>query len=134
MKKKNVNKEDDWAELKRRVSQDGIILDDDYIKYQKLTELLVEDEDDLVNTHMGIIKDDAKLLTEEGELITNVKGVGKEEDFQMDEYVNGLEKVVKHKLEIYSDLMKKIDRYKQHVQEEDNLRQRLDPKYFTDED
>ena len=83
---------------------------------------------------MVIIKDDAKLLTEEGELITNVKGVGKEEDFQMDEYVNGLEKVVKHKLEIYSDLMKKIDRYKQHVQEEDNLRQRLDPKYFTDED
>ena len=29
-----------------------------------------------------------------------------------------------------SDLMKKIDRNKQHVQEEDNLRQRLDPKYF----
>ncbi len=52
----------------------------------------------------------------------------------MDEFVKGLEKVVKHKLEIYSDLMKIIDRYKQHVQEEDNLRQRLAPKYFTDED
>ena len=52
----------------------------------------------------------------------------------MDEYVNRLEKVVKHKLEIYSDLMKKIDRNKQHFQEEDNLWQRLAPKYFTDED
>ena len=29
---------------------------------------------------MNIIKEDAKLLNEEGDLITNIKGVGKEED------------------------------------------------------
>ena len=83
---------------------------------------------------MKVIKDDAKLLTNEGELIANVKGVGNEEDFKMDEYVNSLEKLVKNKLEIYSDLMQKIDKYKKHVQEEDSLRKKLDPKYFTDED
>ena len=132
----DVGKEDeeDWLYLKKTAKLEGKLLSDEVIKYHKLTDKLVEDEDDIINTHMNIIKEDAKLLNEEGDLITNIKGVGKEEDFKMDEYVDGLEKVVKHKLDIYSDLMKKIDRYKQHVQEEDNLRQKLDPKYFTDQD
>lgn len=108
------------------------MLSDEYIRYHQLTDKLVEDEDTIINTHINIIKDDAKLLTEEGDLITNIKGFGKEEDFKMDEYIAGIDTIVNRKLIIYSDLKKKLDVYKKHIKEEDELRSKLNPKYFID--
>ena len=124
---------DDWNYLKKTAKLGGKVLNDDYIRYHKLTDKLVEDEDDIINTHMNVIKDDAKYLNEEGNLITNIKGVGTEEDFQMDEYVEGLEKIIAGKLKIYGDLQKKIDRYKKHIKEEDELRKTIDPDLFDDD-
>ena len=83
---------------------------------------------------MSIIKEDAKLLTEEGDLISNIKGVGKEVDFKMDEYIAGLEKIIGRKLMIYGNLKKKVDMYKQHIKEEDVLRKKLNPKFFSDDE
>ena len=80
---------------------------------------------------MNIIKDDAKLLNEEGDLITNIKGVGKEEDFTIDEYISGLDKVIEYKLQAYSKLRDKVNRYKKHCQEEDALRKKLNPNNFN---
>jgi hypothetical protein len=99
--------------------KDGKYLSDDFIKYHQITEKIIEDEDEILNMHMSVIKvifcfdqkDDAKLLTEEGELITNVRGVG-ESNFEMDVYSNKLEQIIKNKLKIYSDLLKKLDSYK----------------------
>lgn len=51
------------------------------------------------------------MLTEEGELITNVRGVG-ESNFEMDVYAGKLEGIIKNKLKLYSELMKKLDVYK----------------------
>ena len=48
-------------------------------------------------------KEAAKLLTEEGELISNLQGFGNEE-YDMDEYVNRMERIIKRNLEIYGDL------------------------------
>ena len=124
---------DDWNYLKKTAKLEGKELNDNYIRYHQLTDKLVEDEDDIINTHMNVIKEDAKYLNEEGNLITNIKGVGTEEDFQMDEYVEGLEKIIAGKLKIYGDLQKKIDRYKKHIKEEDELRQTIDPELFDDD-
>ena len=44
------------------------------------------------------------MLTEESSLISNVQGVGGEEDYDMDEYVLRMEKIIKRNLEIYGDL------------------------------
>lgn len=52
------------------------------------------------------------MLTEEGELITQIKGLGDDTDLKMDEYAMRLEKIINKKLFIYSDLKKKIDVYK----------------------
>lgn len=52
------------------------------------------------------------MLTEEGDLITNIKGIGNELDFKMDEYVQRLEKIINKKIAVYTDLKKKIDIYK----------------------
>ena len=52
------------------------------------------------------------MLTEEGVLITNIKGIGEETDFKMDEYVNRLDKIINKKIAFYVDLKKKIEIYK----------------------
>lgn len=131
---KNKNDDDDWDYLRKTANKEGKMLSEDFIRYHQLTDKLVEDEDDIMNTHMSIIKDDAKLLTEEGDLISNIKGVGKEVDFKMDEYIAGLDRIIGRKLLIYGNLKKKVDMYKQHIREEDDLRKKLNPKYFSDDE
>jgi hypothetical protein len=74
------------------------------------------------------------MLTEEGELITNIKGIGDQEDFQMDEYISRLDKIINKKIALYTDLKKKIETYKLHVKEEDEIRRRINPKFFIDND
>jgi len=51
------------------------------------------------------------MLTEEGELITNVRGVG-ESNFEMDVYSNKLEEIVKNKMKLYKNLLNKLETYK----------------------
>ncbi len=74
------------------------------------------------------------MLTEEGELITNIKGIGDEEDFKMDEYTGRLEKIISKKIALYTDLKKKLEVYKLHIKEEDDIRRRINPKFFIDND
>ena len=126
--------EEDWDYLKRTMAKrEGKVLNDDYIKYHHLTAKLVEDEDDIISYHMNIIKEDARLLSQEGDLITNIKGVGKEEDFKMDEYIAGLDKIIEQKLKLYNNMKGKVEKYKKHIKEEDILRQKLNPKFFMDD-
>ena len=51
------------------------------------------------------IKQDAKLLTEEGKLIILIKGIGTEDEkIEVDEYINRLENVLDKKINLYSGL------------------------------
>lgn len=125
----------DWQYLKKTVhSKDGKMLSDDFIRYHQVNDRLVEIEDIIINLHMSIIKDDAKLLTEEGDLITNIKGIGEEANFEMETYADRLEIIIEKKIKIYSDLKDKIDEYKRLIKEEDELRKNLNPKYFLEID
>jgi hypothetical protein len=74
------------------------------------------------------------MLTEEGELITNIKGIGEEEDFKMDEYTLRLDKIINKKIALYTDLKRKLDIYKAHIKEEDEIRRRINPKFFIEDD
>ena len=72
---------------------------------------------------MDVIKQDAKMLTEEGELITKIKGIeDSEENFNMEEYLKRLENILDKKIDIYSGLQGKIDVYKQHIKDEEKMR------------
>ena len=64
------------------------------------------------------MKEAAQLLTEEGELISNVQGVGAEE-YDIDEYVGRMERIVARNIEIYSDLQRRINKFKKHLKEEE---------------
>ena len=126
--------EEDWNYLKKTIRmREGKVLNDDYIKYHHLTAQIIEEEDDIINYHMNIIKEDARLLTQEGDLISNIKGVGKEEDFKIDEYIGGLDQIIQQKLKYYNQMKDKVDKYKEHVNQEDILRKKLNPKFFIDD-
>ena len=101
---------------------------------------IVEDEDNIVNLHMNIIKEDAKLLTEEGDLITKIKRKNEDEETndessynaEMDVYSDKLENIIDKKLDLYKELQYKIELYKKHIKEEDEIRARINPKYFIE--
>ena len=72
---------------------------------------IVEEQEALIANHMDIIKSEAKLLTEEGNLISKIKGIT-EENYTMDEYVYKIEDIIKTKLKYFQDLKQKIKEYK----------------------
>jgi kinesin family protein 2/24 len=63
-------------------------------------------------------------LTEEGELISNVQGVGSVE-YDIDEYVSRMERIVGRNIEIYSDLQRRINKFKKHLKEEEEAHQNV---------
>lgn len=130
---KEINEElEDLIYLKKKVSKDGKFISDDFIKYHKLTDQIIEDEDDILATHMDVIKQDAKMLTEEGELITKIKGIEDNgENFTMEEYLKRLENIINKKINIYSGLQNKIETYKQHIKDEEKMRKEH-PQFFVD--
>ena len=123
---------EDLIYLKKTVSKEGKFISDDFIKYHKLTDTIIQDEDDIINTHMEVIKQDARLLTEEGKLISLIKGIETEEEkIEVDEYIKRLENVLDQKINLYSGLQDKIDVYKGHLKEEDQMRKEH-PQFFVD--
>ena len=87
--------------------------DDDFFNDED--KYLEEKQDYLISSHMNVIKDEAKLLTEEGNLISDIKGVTNE-NYTMDEYAKRLEEIIERKLDYYKELKKKIQEYKKMVQ------------------
>ena len=123
---------EDLIYLKKTVSKDGKFISDDFIKYHKLSETIIQNEDEIITSHMEVVKQDAKLLTEEGRLISLIKGIGNEEEkIEVDEYVKRLENVLDQKINIYSGLQDKIDIYKENLKEEDRMRKEH-PQFFVD--
>lgn len=92
---------------------------------------VLEEQEEIFATHMAAIKveyfiffiffflsysilykqEDAKLLTKESELISNVQGVGFM-DYDIDLYANKLDSVIKKKLKMYNLLAKKLEHFK----------------------
>ena len=71
---------------------------------------------------MNVIKEDAKFLTEESELITKIKRIEnnpEDEDFKMEEYLIRLEQIIDKKIFMYSGLKNKLDVYKDHIKQEE---------------
>ncbi len=50
------NEADDWEYLKKTITKEGRYVSDDFIRYHQITDYLVDDEDNIINTHMNIIK------------------------------------------------------------------------------
>ena len=91
--------------------------------HEKVETILAEEEE-LLETHVNAIKEDAKLLTEEGELIAMAQGQS-DTEYDVDAYVSRLEVLVRHKLTVYQHLYEKLVTFKKHLNEEEQVSHRL---------
>ena len=78
----------------------------------QINEELKKIGEDIINTHINIIREAANILSQEGDLITNIIGVGKLQNFTIEEYISGLEIIVDKKLDLYGGIKGKINTYK----------------------
>ena len=87
------------------------MMSNEYFDFQEKVNAILEEQEEIFSLHMSAIKEDARLLTHESELISNVQGIGVV-DYDVDAYVQRLESVIKAKLHIYSTLDKKLSKFK----------------------
>lgn len=78
----------------------------------------MEEEDELKQKHVEYVREAARLLNQEGELIARSQGVGAEEQ-DIEDYVNSMEQIVKRNLQIYTDMNRRIQRFKNLLKEEE---------------
>jgi hypothetical protein len=105
-----INKNEDQEKIEEQEpeqeqSSKVLIMSEENIPY------IVEEQEALIANHMEIIKSEAKLLTEEGNLISKIKGIT-EENYTMEEYVYKIEDIIKTKLKYFQELKQKIKEYK----------------------
>ena len=71
-----------------------------------------EEQENLISNHIDIIKNEAKLLSEEGNLISKIKGISDEENYTMEEYMPKIEEIIQLKLRYFKELKQKLKEYK----------------------
>ncbi len=88
----------------------------------------MDEEEKLFKSHMQYLKEDARLLTEEGALINKLqsnrvadKYMIAMEEHDIDSYINDMESLVKQKMALYQNLYGKIQHFKTKLQEEEEL-------------
>lgn len=96
----------------------------DLLAFHEKMDKIVDEEEELRNKHLAYLREAAQLLTEEGQLISNVQGVGNEE-YDIDTYVNRMERIIARNLEIYTDLQKRVGKFKRHLKEEEEAHQNV---------
>lgn len=70
-------------------------------------------EETILNGHLECVKEEAQLITQEGELITRIeKAMVNETDYDMDRYLNTAESIARKKIEMYSNLLANIGDFK----------------------
>ena len=78
---------------------------------------------------MAAIKEDAKLLTQESDLISKVQGVGYV-DYDIDSYVEKLDGLIKKKLKIYNLMSRTLDSFKNALKEEDVISHQVNDTFY----
>jgi len=105
------------------------MMSNEYFDFQEKVNAILEEQEEIFSLHMSAIKEDARLLTHESELISNVQGIGVV-DYDVDAYVQRLESVIKAKLQLYSTLDKKSSKFKRHLQEEEEISSKVKGTFY----
>lgn len=90
----------------------------DMLDLHEKVETIIEEEEELLEIHVAAIKEDAQILTKEGELVALAQGEG---DYEIDTYVEQMELLIHRKLKIYQNFYNKILTFKAHLNEEEDI-------------
>jgi len=70
-------------------------------------------EENLLNEHLACVKEEAQLITQEGELITKIeRQMVNENHYDMKGYLGQAEVIARKKLEMYSKLLSDIEEFR----------------------
>lgn len=86
----------------------------------------MEKEEELIALHMNNIKENAKLLTKEGDLLSYVQ---ENEDYDIEEYVEKLQKIISSKIQMYMHMKEQIRGFKEELKEEEETHRRTIEKF-----
>lgn len=75
-------------------------------------------EDRIVSQHMVVLQEDARLLTEESELLSQVQQGA---SYDIDWYVSEVDKVVRRKMEVYAGFLEDLEVFKAQLRREETL-------------
>ena len=95
---------------------------------QEIADSIIDEEEKLFKAHMSYLKEDARLLTEEGALINKLQSM---EDHDIDGYITEMESLVKKKLDLYQNLYGRIQKFRKKLDQEQELHTQskvIDPK------
>ena len=79
------------------------MVDNNLLAFHEKVDNIMEEQEQLRSNHLEYLKEVAMLITQQGELISNIQGQDSE-DQDIDDYVNKMEKIVGRNLEIYKDM------------------------------
>ena len=96
---------------------------EDFVNFHEKVSDIIDLHDEMVALHLNIIREDAQLLTQESEIIS--KAQNEEEDYDIDEYVDRLEDIVKKKMYLYKSLSKKISSFRKALKEEEEISSKI---------
>jgi hypothetical protein len=77
-------------------------------------------EDRIVSQHMVALQEDARLLTAESELLSQVQQGA---SYDIDRYVDEVDKIVRRKLEVYAGFLDDLEVFKAQLRREETLSQ-----------
>ena len=98
------------------------MIDENLLVFHEKVDNIMEEQEQLRTNHLEYLKEVAMLITQQGELISNIQGQDSE-DQDIDDYVNKMEKIVGRNLEIYEDMKKQLTRFKGLLSEEEKAYQ-----------
>jgi len=75
-------------------------------------------EDRIVSQHMVALQEDARLLTVESELLSQVQ---QNASYDIDWYVSEVDKVVRRKMEVYQGFLEELEVFKAQLRREESL-------------
>ena len=105
------------------------MLDKNLLTFHEKVDNIMEEQEELQRRHLEYLKEAAQLLTQEGELISGMKEVESEEQ-DIDEYVNQMERIVNRNLQIYSDMQRRIARFKNLLAEEEEAHKQVRTTFY----
>jgi hypothetical protein len=82
--------------------------DADVDAFHQTVQDLFDEEEDLLNLHMGVIQENAELLTEEGRLLQQIQS----ENNDIDAYAARLDLILQRKQELIAILREKLDHFR----------------------
>ena len=97
------------------------IFNDCLIKYLKLSNKIIDDENNIIDTHIDILRQNTIFLTEEGELISKIRKMINNKS-EMNNYLKRIDEILDSKINNYTALKEKINNYKNNVKKEKELK------------